>query len=394
MVVNGTGFVSGSVIKWNGACVLGHSSVNTSQLRATVPAANIADDGTVFVTVHNPAPGGGTSNVAFFSVSSPLPSSQALSFTGLPPARQTSIYAHLVTGDFNGDGKLDLAAADGVQLGNGDGTFQPTSEGFPVIANAQGVVAGDFNGDGKLDLAIAISSPASVAILLGNGDGTFQGPVVSDANPGAPQTIVAADFNGDGKLDLAVTHQLNSSPADGGISVLLGNGDGTFQTPVALDVMSDVVPNTLAVGDFNRDGVPDLVYAVNSTGQEQITYLQGRGDGTFLSPTRFPAGCMANQLMAADLNGDAKLDLITLGAMTDSLPAINGGACVLLGNGDGTFQSPVKFSSSPSVAFGMGDFNSQGNWICSCPVSMRSNFPYSSAMGTNVSKQSQRSGEH
>ena len=113
--------------------------------------------------------------------------------------------------------------------------------------------------------------------MPGNGDGTFQPPIVTDASPGAPQTIVAADFNGDGKLDLAVTHQLDSSQAcaDSGLSVLLGNGDGTFQSPVAFDVMTDVVPNTLAAGDFNRDGVLDLVYAVNSAGQEQITYLQG-----------------------------------------------------------------------------------------------------------------------
>ena len=360
LVVNGTGFVAGSVIKWNGAA-LSTSFVNASQLRATVPAANIASAGTAFLTVHNPAPGGGTSNVAFFSVSSPIAASQPLSFTGLPLTRQISIYARVVTGDFNGDGKLDLAAADGVQLGNGDGTFRPTSAGFPVIANSQGVAAGDFNADGKLDLAIAISSPPSVAILPGNGDGTFQPPIVTDASPGAPQTIVAADFNGDGKLDLAVTHQLDSSQAgaDSGLSVLLGNGDGTFQSPVAFDVMTDVVPNTLAAGDFNRDGVLDLVYAVNSAGQEQITYLQGRGDGTFLSPVRFPAGCVTNELMAADLNGDGKLDLVTTDAMS-SLPANTGGACVLMGNGDGTFQSPVAYSSGPSVAFGMSDVNSQG----------------------------------
>jgi len=359
--VNGTGFVPGAVVRWNGAA-LATTFETHSRLSAAVPAANIAAPGTASIDVTNPTPGGGTSNVAFLSVASPMAPSNFPGFTGLPPARQISIDAQVITGDFNRDGKLDLAAPDGVQLGNGDGTFQPVDMNLPVIANAQGVAAGDFNGDGNLDLAIAISNPASVAILLGNGDGTFQKPLIAQASPGAPQTVVAADFNGDGKLDLAVSNGLNPSQfgANGGISVLIGNGDGTFQAPVAFDTLTVAVPNTLAVGDFNGDNELDLVYVTTSAGQDQLTYLQGKGDGTFLAPERWSLGCNATDLWTADLNGDGNLDVITSDTSV-SVPVANGGAVILLGHGDGTFQPPVEYPPGPSIALGVSDFNSDGS---------------------------------
>ena len=167
----------------------------------------------------------------------------------------TGIADPMATGDFNGDGKLDLAVigADSndvaVLLGNGDGTFQP-----PVLyaagSDLSSIVAGDFNGDGKLDLAVTDSGTNEVSILLGNGDGTFQ-PPITDAVGSGPDAMVAGDFNGDGKLDLAV--------ADGGsnqVSVLLGNGDGTFQAGEQLAVGFD--PDGIVAGDFNSDGHLDL----------------------------------------------------------------------------------------------------------------------------------------
>ena len=164
----------------------------------------------------------------------------------------------LTVGDFNGDGKLDLAVADSIPntvsilLGNGDGTFQPRVP-YSVDVLAVSVTAGDFNSDGKLDLAVATQNSNSISILLGNGDGTF-GPTVSYAAGSAPASVAAADLNGDGKLDLALTNR-----ADNTVSILLGNGDGTFSP--RSDYATGSNPWSLAAGDFNRDGRMDLAVA-------------------------------------------------------------------------------------------------------------------------------------
>ncbi len=141
----------------------------------------------------------------------------------------------MATGDFNGDGKLDLVSTDGadntvsILLGNGDGTLPRllllaySAGTFPIA-----VATGDFNGDGKLDLAVTDASANAVSILLGNGNGTFQAPV--DYTTGRdPQAVFVADFNGDGKLDLAV-----GNLEDNSVSILLGNGNGVFQAHVGL----------------------------------------------------------------------------------------------------------------------------------------------------------------
>ena len=149
LTVNGTGFVSGAVVSWNGTA-LATTFVNSSQLTATVPALSIASAGTALITVSNPAPGGGTSNVLYFDVSSPASS---VTVTQLQP-NPISFGSFLITADFNGDGRLDLAYLDAtaskvfIQLGNGDGTFRvPVT--YSVGSVPQGLVAGDFNGDGR-----------------------------------------------------------------------------------------------------------------------------------------------------------------------------------------------------------------------------------------------------
>ena len=176
LTVNGIGFVSGSVVNWNGSPRT-TKFVSQSQLTATILASDVAAATTASVTVTNPAPGGGISNVDYFSVTIP----------------KTAVPFSTTTTSLGGKGGGDVAI-------------------------------GDFNRDGKLDLAIPTFVGPSLVILLGNGDGTFQARTVVSL-PRAPAFIVAADFNGDGNLDLAMSETNNL----GQVEVLLGNGDGTFQ---------------------------------------------------------------------------------------------------------------------------------------------------------------------
>ncbi len=171
----------------------------------------------------------------------------------------------VAVGDYNRDGKLDLAVAKGgsngvsILLGNGDGTFQ-TAVNYSVN-NPQSVAVGDFNGDGKLDLAVAKGGSNGVSILLGNGDGTFQTAVNYSVNN--PQSVAVGDFNGDGKLDLAVSNSASNT-----VSILLGNGDGTFQAAEDYSVGSN--PLSVAVGDFNGDGKLDLAAANSASNTVSI----------------------------------------------------------------------------------------------------------------------------
>jgi FG-GAP-like repeat/Abnormal spindle-like microcephaly-assoc'd, ASPM-SPD-2-Hydin len=388
LTVNGTGFVSGATIKWNGAA-LTTAFVSGSQLTATVPAANIATATTAVITVSNPTPGGGTSNVAYFAITSPAP---VLTFTtinpntapvetvgpllafGTNPLASVPVFA---VGDFNGDGKLDIAVPQNtgtsvsVQLGNGDGSFGPAVN-YTVGCGPTFVLAADFNGDGKLDLAVA-KSDSSVSILLGTGDGTFQNarPIsLGFAGPNPCSTsnsimyLAAADLNGDGKLDLAV-------PLSTTVEILLGNGDGSFQTPAEYN--SGVAPNFyspfgIAVGDFNSDGKLDLaipfaipVFATRALGPA-VTILLGNGDGSFQTPTPLflSVADVATGMAVADVNGDGKLDLVFGG--------LDGTPSVALGNGNGTFQSPVETGFPVATyAFALGDFTANGKLDMALP---------------------------
>lgn len=348
LTVNGTGFVSGAVVHWNGIA-RATKFVNQSKLTATVLAADTANANTASVTVVNPAPGGGTSNVLFFETTRAT-SSVALRV----PSNFTigSAAGSIANGDFNGDGRLDLAVADSgihVLLGNGDGTFQPAVDYGPG-SNSDFVAVGDFNGDGKLDL---VATNSGVSVLMGNGDGTFQPAVNYNAGSG-PYSIAVGDFNSDGKLDLAV-----ANVQSGNVSVFLGNGDGTFEAAVSFSTAA--YPYSVAVGDFNDDGRLDLVTA--NFGDTNVSVLLGNGDGTFQPAINYGAGPAPSAIAVGDFNGDGSLDL----AVTNLPPANTGSSSVaiLLGNGDGTFQSAVNYAAASSiytssVAVALGDFNGDG----------------------------------
>jgi hypothetical protein len=347
LTVNGTGFVPSSVVDWNGTA-LATTFVSGSQLTATVPAGNIATASTALVTVLNPAPGGGKSNMDFFQVRQPF---TAVSFGISSTGTGDDSFAP-ITADLNNDLKLDLvtinlsSATVSSLLGNGNGTFELVGE-YSVGSSPLSAVAADFNGDGNLDLAVAgLDSIDSIAILLGNGDGTFQ-PQQDISIPNLQGNgVSAADFNGDGKLDLAVA---NTSSND--IFVLMGNGDGTFQNPVSYAAGNNV-GSGLAMGDFNKDGKLDL--AVPATYDNAIALLFGNGDGTFQNPVEVAIGKEPVNVIAADFNGDGNLDLVA-GCI------LSGGFAVILGNGDGTFQSPILHGTVDSDYYiAVGDVNGDG----------------------------------
>ncbi len=186
----------------------------------------------------------------------------------------------VAVGDFNADGKLDAAVASGgtakypasgvaVSLGNGDGTFTEANGSPMAVGNyLSAIVTGDFNGDGKLDLAMTDSAGNAVIILLGNGDGTFRAPTTIAAG-NSPNAIVATDFNDDGKLDLAIANF-----GDGTITLLLGNGDGTFIEAMGSPYAVGRGPFQIAAADFNGDGKLDLAVANGTDGTVSILLQQ------------------------------------------------------------------------------------------------------------------------
>jgi hypothetical protein len=221
------------------------------------------------------------------------------------------------------------------------------AQSYPVGTNPRAVAVGDFNGDGKMDLAVvnfgdpSVNDNGSVSILLGNGDGTFQpaNNVVAGKNP---TSIAVGDFNGDGRVDIVTVNSGNT------VSALLGNGDGTFQAHV--DYGAGSGPDFVAVGDFNSDGRPDLV--VTNSGGGSVSVLLGNGDGTFQSHVDYPTGGAANGVAVADLNGDGKLDLAV---------AAGQGLVVLAGKGDGTFtQTWSSAALGGSISVTIGDLTNDG----------------------------------
>jgi hypothetical protein len=261
----------------------------------------------------------------------------------------------LTAADVNGDGKLDLVLANGgvgVLLGNGDGTFQAAANYASGGDNAESVAVADVNGDGIPDLLVAnecagdceFDERGAVGVLLGNGDGTFQAAVSYDTGGFLANSVAVGDVNGDGKPDLVVANQ-NS------VGVLLGNGDGTFQP--ALSYGSGGL--SVAVADVNGDGKPDLVVA----GCGGVCILLGNGDGTFKPAVSYnPGGSIA--VTVADVNGDGKPDLLVANECDSSSPDCRyGSAGVLLGNGDGTFQAAVSYDTGGYLASSVvvGDVN-------------------------------------
>jgi hypothetical protein len=267
--------------------------------------------------------------------------------------------ASVAIGHFTSNGPADLAVADlgdypleingdvAILRGNGDGTFQSPVSFFTNTVPFS-VAVGDVRGDGHQDVAVDVND--EVALLLGNGDGSFQNPVVLN-NGGRPVTsVVMGDFNGDGKSDiLTVNLRQDYNGGNASFSVLLSNGDGTFQTPRFADAAAGSV--VVALGDFVGNGQVGVVQANATNG---VSVLLGHGDGTLATTPAYRALGLPEMLAAGDLTGSGKQDLVVTGRA--------GQPIILFNNGDGTFRSgPTLPVSGPSGAVAIGDLTGNGN---------------------------------
>jgi hypothetical protein len=342
LTVNGAGFISTSVVNWNGSALV-TSFISNHQLQAVVPAANLATAGSAEVTVVNA--GSPASSIVFFTIAK----SRGLSGFGKLDFPTGSNPVGVTIGDFDRNGTLDMAIAndkdDTVQilLGNGDGTFTAgatyTLKGSPI-----NIVSADLTGNGILDLITANQLSSHIAVFLGNGDGTFQAPQYF-ATGLHPMSLTFGDFNGNGKIDIATPNF-----ADNTISVLLGNGDGTFQPGVPYPVGAG--PLDVKAADLHGDGILDLVSVNNDN--KSISVLQGIGNGTFMPEIRYATASKPNSLGVADLNGDGFPDIVTSNG-TSSIS-------ILLNSGTGTFPTHTEYPSNsyPAYVVGLADFNNDG----------------------------------
>ncbi|MGD1072736.1 MAG: FG-GAP-like repeat-containing protein [Bryobacteraceae bacterium] len=265
--------------------------------------------------------------------------------------------------DFNGDGKADLAAANSggnsvtVLLSNGSGFTAPTGSPFAVGSNPQSVATADFNGDGIPDLVTANSGGNNVTVLLGtgllgSGSGRFTPTPNSPIAVGASPIFAAVgDFNGDGKFDI-----VTANSGDNTLTVLLGDGLGGFTEALGSPIMAGTNPQSIAIGDLNKDGNPDI--AVANYGDNTVTVLLGNGSGGFTEATGSPFGVGLSPVSLAlgDLNGDGALDIFAANFGDNTVTA-------LLGDGTGGFTaapaSPFAVGLKPcSVA--LADFNGDG----------------------------------
>jgi hypothetical protein len=290
----------------------------------------------------------------------------------------------VATADFNGDGHLDLVVANcgtsncggtsfgslGILINNGDGTFRTAVTYSSGGNSAYSVAVGDLNGDGRPDLVVANycgsgcnGTNGTVGILLGNGDGTFQSALTVPSGGYGANSVAISDVNSDSKQDVIVANQcstwqncVSGPPSSGVVSIILGNGDGTFKPAVSYDA-GGYHTQTASVADMNADGKPDLI-VVNqcadssrcgngATGLGTVGILMGNGDGTFQAPIvadlEVPVGF--GPISIADFNGDGHLDI-----------ASGAGDFLLLGNGDGTFLPLLSLEAS-GIGIAAGDFN-------------------------------------
>jgi hypothetical protein len=377
LTILGANFPANSVVKLTlpegpslyaaSASVNATGSQIVAQFNTTIPRPAVYAV-TVSNAVNNPT---AVSNIFYLPVTPPAATvgiSQNTSqfLTGAPSA--------MATGDFNGDGNVDVAFVSqntntvSILLGTFGGTLS-FGAAYPTGNRPSGIVAADFNGDGELDLAVTNSTDNTITILLGNGDGTFRPGTTINETGTYPTQIIAADLNGDGRMDLAALNVCgpvliscfpSAGPSGpGAVLVLLGNGDGTFSVS-ASSPATGVSPSALAAADLNSDGAIDLV--VTNQLDNNMTVLMGNGDGTF-TPTQSSVvtGIGSSAMAIADFNGDGKLDVAVANSSNNKVS-------IFLNENCGFPAVACTFSAAPtSVAVGSspyaisaGDMNADG----------------------------------
>ena len=322
---------------------------------------------------------------ALFAVLAIVPAtSQSIKFAPAVPYDSGLDPTSVAVADLNGDGTPDLVVANYCQnancnagavevlLGNGDGTFQSAVTYSTGGYYANSVAVGDVNGDGVPDLVVAdwcgtvdqygcLYQSGAVSVLLGNGDGTFQPAVIYNSGGLDAFSVAISDLKGDGRLDLVVSNTYyGGGDYNGSVGVLLGNGDGTFQPAVSYDT-GGFLAASVAIGHLNGNGIPDLVVANFCADNDcypangEVGVLLGNGDGTFQPVVLYDSGGEgAYSVALGDMRGNGILDVVVTNRV------LGGSVDVLLGNGNGTFQPAVGYTAKgweadtyPAIGWGI-----------------------------------------
>jgi len=277
----------------------------------------------------------------------------------------------LIAADANNDGNMDIVTANGqgtisVFEGHGDGTFSSMKNSGAVQGGVTGVAAGDFNGDGRMDIAAVDGGNPTVAVLIGTGKGGgFKSRVRYDTGFRG-RAIVAADVNGDGKLDLVTANGAAGGPLGTTLSVLPGNGDGTFGAFSLVNV-PQFTGRTIYAADFNQDGRMDIVLGTQALGNSGVMTLLGNGNGTF-APAVYQATSTNGANFTAtlfvatgDVNGDGRPDVVAGNRRFDAnFLFIAADATVLLAQPDGSLVIDDTTPTHFSVGLAVADFNEDG----------------------------------
>lgn len=295
--------------------------------------------------------------ISFSGVALPMATAATpVSFANVTELATADSPRTVAVGDLTGDGFLDMVTSNGspsnsvsVLIGDGNGGFGPQTE-FPAGADSVDLALGDVNGDGDLDVVTANNDSANVSVLLGDGEGGLSAPTDFAVLAGLT-SVALGDVNGDGDLDIVTCNKYIQNEAAAGMSVLLGNGDGTFGSSTNYPISS--TPQSVVLGDVSDDGNLDAVLSSDVGGK--VFVVLGDGMGGFGAATEFPAQYGTNDSALGDLNSDGDLDIVTANSGSDTLS-------VLIGNGHGAFANPTQFGAAPSPkAVALGDVNGDGD---------------------------------